>query len=700
MSLRLLAWLCLLAVPLAAQPTGSRIVESARLDPRQGINFDSGLWPERVYVGQQATYEIGIFLSDEMRTRLRRNPQFVPPDVRSMIAYDLPVPSGQFARTAGGRHYDVHVFARALFPLTAGVHEIGAARLEYAVPLSSSIFAREESHTARSRAHRLVSIEPPMGGRPADYHGAVGRLGVRARLDTAAPRVGDPLLVTLMVSGVGNVSLFPRPDLRIPWGQAVPGPERVRIDSAVALVSGIKEFDWVVTPRRAGRQEVPAVRYPYFNPYTEQYEVALTQPLGIEVRPGGLATPVAEAVADGDRLSIRRTWRGAVPRPVAASPVFWATVLLAPLPALLVRARRRDARPSRRPPPRDVLRRLSQSPGASARDIRRQAHAALAERVPQARPTFGGDGRRLERALRRAGVSRETAHAARSLFSRLDEAAYAPASAPEPDLAARALSLLAAVDDEARALATPPRRRFRLWGLILLTASTGAVAAGAATEAREAAMFAAGVVAWDSGRVEEAREQFRALAETAPRAADAWANLGTTSWTLGDTAASVVGWQRALRLEPMASDVRDRLRATPSFRDGMLGDIPAIPVNLLSLVAGLLWIVGWLVLARERRPAGPASPGLRTLLAAGLAGLIALAAAERLSGRRQVVLLATERLRTAPAVGAETGVGFVAGETAQLVATRGIWERIRFNDNRDGWVERRVLESLDLPPAR
>jgi SH3-like domain-containing protein len=64
------------------------------------------------------------------------------------------------------------------------------------------------------------------------------------------------------------------------------------------------------------------------------------------------------------------------------------------------------------------------------------------------------------------------------------------------------------------------------------------------------------------------------------------------------------------------------------------------------------------------------------------------------------VLLATERLRTAPAVGAETGVGFVAGETAQLVATRGIWERIRFNDNRDGWVERRVLESLDLPPAR
>jgi hypothetical protein len=144
--LRWLATGLMAAVSAAAQttpPPGARIAESARLDPSQGINFASGVWPDRVYIGQQATYEIGIFLSDDMRTRLRRNPQFVPPDVRSMIAYDLPVPARLLTRQAGGRQYDVHVFARALFPLTAGVHEIGAARLEYAVPLSSSIFARE-----------------------------------------------------------------------------------------------------------------------------------------------------------------------------------------------------------------------------------------------------------------------------------------------------------------------------------------------------------------------------------------------------------------------------------------------------------------------------------------------------------------------------------------------------------------------------
>ena len=700
------AWIAaalLVALPAGAQTPpapGARVVESAQIDPRQGINFASTLWPDRVYVGQQATYEIGIFLSDEMRTRLRRNPQFVPPDVRSMIAYDLPVPGRLFTRQAGNRSYDVHVFARALFPLTPGVHDIAAARLEYAVPLSSSIFAREESHTARSQPHRLVTLEPPAEGRPPDYHGAVGRLGVGARLDTVQPRVGDPLLLTLIVRGVGNVSLFPRPELRIPWARAVPGPERVRVDSSAVLISGAKEFDWVLTPAHPGPHEVPAIRYPYFNPYTEQYEVAITSPLGVRVRPGGLAATVADAGEDDARLSIRRTWRGPLAPPIAVSPVFWAGIVLAPIPVLLVRARR-GVRPVRRTGPRDTLLRLSKARDGSARDVRRQAHAALSQRVPQARPTFGGDGQRMERALRRAGVSAETAIAARQLFSRLDEAAYAREPVVDRELAVRALQVLDAVDAEAKP-ATPRTRRVRRRGLwVVLVALTGAGSAAlAAVDPRESAVFAAGVAAWDSGDVEVARQHFAELAAAAPRAADAWANLGTASWQAGDTAASVIGWQRALRLEPLASDVRERLASTPSFNDGLLGDIPPVPLGVLATLGALLWIVGWARLWLDMRRRAGSRWAPRLLGTAVTVALLALVVSERLSGRRQLAVLGTDRLRDAPAVGAETGAGVVAGETAQLVATQGVWQRIRFSDGREGWMERRRLESLELPAVR
>lgn len=692
----------LAGLPLVAQTTagsGSRVVESAPIDPRQGINFASSLWPERVYVGQQATYEIGIFLSETMLTRLRRNPQFVPPDVRSMIAYDLPIPGRPITRQEGNRTFNVHLFSRALFPLTPGVHEISAARLEYAVPLSSSIFAREESHTARSQPHRLLTLEPPVAGRPADYHGAVGRLALGARLDTVQPRVGDPLLLTLIVRGVGNVSLFPRPQLRIPWAQAVPGPERVRVDSSAILISGTKEFDWVLTPAEPGSHEVPAIRYPYFNPYTEQYEVALTQPLGVRVRPGGLATPVDDVAAGEARLSIRRVWRGPLGLPVAASPVFWAGMLLAPIPALYLRSRRRT-RPVRRVGAREALRRLSMKRDGTAVDVRRQAHAALSERVPHARSTFGGDSRRMERALRRAGVSLETAQETRALFSRLDEAAYAREAPADPELAARALHLLDAVDAEAVPVAPRPRRARRgLW--VVLLAWTGAGSLASATiQTRHASLFAEGVAAWDSGDVDGARQRFAELARAEPRAADAWANLGTASWHAADTAASVVGWQRALRLEPLATDVRERLAATPSFRDGLLGDIPPVPPGALVALGALLWVTGWGWLAAGTWKRSSVRIVPRVLGASVVVALLALVVSERLSGRRQFAVLATDRLRNAPAVIAETGAGVVAGETAQLVATQGVWHKVRFFDGREGWMERRALESLEIPAAR
>ena len=91
-----------------------------RIDPRQDVNFSALVSPQVVFVGQQVTYQIGVFLSDEIRARLRRNPEFVPPDVRSMLSYDLSSPSRPLTRVEGGRYYDVHVFQRALFPLTAG----------------------------------------------------------------------------------------------------------------------------------------------------------------------------------------------------------------------------------------------------------------------------------------------------------------------------------------------------------------------------------------------------------------------------------------------------------------------------------------------------------------------------------------------------------------------------------------------------
>ncbi len=91
-----------------------------------------------------------------------------------MLAYDLPDPTGSISVTRDGRAYEVHVFRRALFPLTPGRYTIASARLAYTLPQGQSFFSREESFSLRSEQVTLVAIDPPAAGRPAAWAGAVG----------------------------------------------------------------------------------------------------------------------------------------------------------------------------------------------------------------------------------------------------------------------------------------------------------------------------------------------------------------------------------------------------------------------------------------------------------------------------------------------------------------------------------------------
>ena len=89
----------------------------------------------------------------EPRTMTKAERDAIADTLRGLIvnAYDLSAPRSFVSkRVIDGRRYEVHVFQRALFPLTSGRYEIPAARLNYSLPLSASFFSREESHQLRS----------------------------------------------------------------------------------------------------------------------------------------------------------------------------------------------------------------------------------------------------------------------------------------------------------------------------------------------------------------------------------------------------------------------------------------------------------------------------------------------------------------------------------------------------------------------
>jgi hypothetical protein len=696
MRVRIVASLAVVVGALEARSQGAgrpRVVDDATIDPRQGLTFAASVWPRTVYVGQQATYEIGIFLGDELRARLRSNPQFVPPDVPSTLTIDLAAPPGPLHRSAHGQTYDVHVFARALFPLTPGTHQVAPARLTYALPLGTSFFSREESHSVRSQALTFTAREPPVAGRPADFGGAVGQLALRSWSDTRRTRVGDPIVLTVAVDGVGNVSLFPRPSVAVVWGQAVDGGERVRLDSSAYLVTGSKEFDYVITPERSGGLALPEVRYPFFNPYSERYEIAVAPSLSVQVAPAALVGRTLGSDGGTPPLALRRVFRGEVPPAVTERAWFWLVAALAPVPAVALGTRR--GRRMRRESTRRLtnpLERVAQGSDASA--LRRALGDALMARAAIPSGVLG-DPPRLERQLRRAGVSAEGARGVGRVARELNEAAFAPGGVLAPDLAVRATDAFAQVDREAKPRGGAKRRGAWLAPLLLVGP---AVAAAAFQRGSSPAgeQFAAGVNAYDAGDVGEAIGHFRGAAALTPRAADAWANLGTAGWRAGDTAAAVIGWQRALRLEPTAIDMRGRLGATPGFRDGLLGEIPPVPVTALGWLGMISWLAGWALLVRPARR----RLAVATVVFGALALVAATGARQRHAGEDRVVVVLPERLRTVPALGVDvgpaSGSSTGAGETAARLSEEGAWTRLRFADGREGWLETRRLESLAI----
>ncbi len=646
-------------------------VAGASAAAQDGVTFRATIAPDTVYVGQQANYTLTVRIPADVRQRLRRNPEFVPPEARAMLAYDLP--PTKVDPTADGP--EEHVFRRALFPLTPGRYNIPASRLTYALPQSPSFFSREEERTLRSEPLAFVAIDPPLRGRPAGWSGAVGRWGASVRVDGTAARVGDPFVLTLRVSGTGNATLLPRPGLTLAWADIVPEDERVALDSTPTTLGGAKEFSWLVTPREAGTRVVPVIEYVFFDPATRGYEIARSSPVSLRIAAGDLVeVPSTLPAAPAETLlALRPGLAGA--RPIAL-PLPWLWMwgaLLAPLPWALIAWRRR--RPRERPT-RTPLERLAEASTAGASTVRALVDAELRARtgVRLERATAPGA---LVAALRREGVTAESAAAAEQLRDALDTAAYAGRPA-RPDLRERSLTLLKRIGAEARRGAP---------ALLLAAALALPGAREARAQSGESALvaFTEGHTAYVGRDFVRARDAFLRAARAAPRDPAAWMNFGTAAWQAADTASAVLGWQRALRLEPLARDLRPLLQRVRAPQSRGAAQVWAVPILPVAAVAFLLWCGAWGVLAWHARR-GSLRPRAFLLVLPGFAfALLAYGLETRLRARSLVVIAGAEPLRNLPALGADPGAMPLVGEIARVRERRGVWLRLELEAGRSGW---------------
>jgi hypothetical protein len=174
--------------------------------------------------------------------------------------------------------------------------------------------------TIASPSSTLKVLSLPTQGRPNDFSGAVGDFQVSS--DTSATRVaaGDPLTLHLRISGVGN---FDRVDStmfdHLDHWKTYP-PKSSFTPSDTAGNKGEKVFEQPLIAALPGEQSIPALEFTYFNPRTQRYERAHTQPIRVTVSTSladsSLVAPVAAHDANGAATSrFARGLRPDHPRP-------------------------------------------------------------------------------------------------------------------------------------------------------------------------------------------------------------------------------------------------------------------------------------------------------------------------------------------------------------------------------------------------
>lgn len=204
-------------------------------------------------------------------------------------------------RTIDGAAWWFYSFSVEYQASEEGEFTFGPLALKGAVAVDSNGGGQPELREifATAPAITVKATPPPEEGRPEWFSGAVGRsMAAKASLDTSKCKVGDPLTLTLDISGDVNAASIRPPVLSAQRG--MPDCFRFYDDHIESeTVQGGKRFKYRLRPLKAGTLELPPVRTAFFNSLTGEYETVLTDPIPVQVEATAQISVVESDGGDG-----------------------------------------------------------------------------------------------------------------------------------------------------------------------------------------------------------------------------------------------------------------------------------------------------------------------------------------------------------------------------------------------------------------
>jgi hypothetical protein len=221
------------------------------------------------YIGQQIIYTFKLYDAVGLT-----NPLYQPSDFEGFWRVDIGVLSQTFEQI-NGRQYTVTTLATALYPTQSGEVTIKPS----SVVLPETVFRSKTTLTANPLS---LNVQTLPVGQPADFGGAVGQFNISAALDRQSVNQGEPVTMTLTVSGTGNVEQLPPPAVSQDWRSTV-NAENYSSELQNGIIVGKRDYQIVFFPTTAGKQSLPPITLNYFDSEAGVYRSVGTSPVEIEV---------------------------------------------------------------------------------------------------------------------------------------------------------------------------------------------------------------------------------------------------------------------------------------------------------------------------------------------------------------------------------------------------------------------------------
>ena len=209
-----------------------------------------------------------------------------------------------------GRQYAVVVFKKILTPMSTGEYTLEPAHLKCDVVTGYKRRQRDrffndffgsdiddffgmgrkaitEAFSARSNSLSLMVRPLPEEGQPVSFSGAVGNFDFQVSVAPLKVKAGDPVTVTMKVSGHGNIEQIEIPQFpELPEFKGYEPETRVEAKQIGVESVGEKIFEKVLVPKKEGVYQIPPVSFSYFDSEKGRYQTITRGPFPVSVEKG------------------------------------------------------------------------------------------------------------------------------------------------------------------------------------------------------------------------------------------------------------------------------------------------------------------------------------------------------------------------------------------------------------------------------